>query len=142
MGRRLRTRIPQLPEQLQLTWSYMEEFRRQNEKFKARQKRNFDKRHRVRESDAIPNDSPVWITSEGGQAPGTVVSPASSPRSYIVKTPSGTIRRNRIHLNVDPLQPSTPPTETKQNTDTQATRRIATRSQTGTTVKPPERLYA
>ena len=45
MGRRLRTRIPRLPEQLQPTWSYLEEFRKLNQKFKARQKRDFDKRH-------------------------------------------------------------------------------------------------
>ena len=138
MGRRLRTRVPRLPEQLQPTWSYLEEFRKLNQKFKARQKRDFDKRHRAKESDAIPCDSPVWITSEGGRAEGTVVSPANSPRSYLVETPSGTVRRNRIHVNVAPPQPSE---NTEPQTETE-TRKIVTRSQTGTAVKPPERLYA
>ena len=143
MGRRLRTRVPQLPEQLNPRWLYLEEFRKQNQKFKIKQKWNFDKRHRAKESDAIPNDSSVWITSEGEHAEGTVISPANSPRSYPIDTPTGTVRRNHQHLNVAPSLPSenaeTQP-ETEQNTET--TRRIVTRSQTGTVVKPPEQLYA
>ena len=87
MGRRLGTRVPRLPEQLQPTWPYLEEFRKLNQKLKARPKQDFDKRHRAKESDAIPSDSPVWITSEGGRAEGTVVSRANSPRSYLVETP-------------------------------------------------------
>lgn len=43
MGRRIRTRVPQLPEQLEPGWSYLGEFRKENQKFKAKQKRNFDK---------------------------------------------------------------------------------------------------
>ena len=57
----------------QPTWSFLEEFRKLNQKFKARQKRDFDKSNRAKESDAIPCNS-VWVTSEGGQAEGTVVS--------------------------------------------------------------------
>ena len=64
------------------------------------------------ESDAIPSDSKVWITSEGDQAKGTVTSYANSPRSYLVETPAGTVRRNCQHLNVAPSQPS-------DNTETQ-----------------------
>ena len=143
MGRKLRTRIPQLPEHLTPTWSYMDEFRKQNQKFKAKQKRDYDKRHRTKESDAIPDGSTVWITSEGERAEGTVISPADSPRSYLVDTPNGTLRRNRQHLNVAPSQPSGH-TETQHETEqnTKSTRQIVTRSQTGTEVKPPERLYA
>ena len=37
MGRRIRTRVPQLPELLKPGWSYLEEFRKQNQKFKAKQ---------------------------------------------------------------------------------------------------------
>ena len=63
------------------------------------------------------------------------MSPANSPRSYLVDTPTGTIRRNRQHLNVAPTQPSESTrtqTETEQSTDSETTRRIVTRSQTGT----------
>ena len=67
--------------------------------------------------------------------------------AYLVmmKTLTGTVRRNHIHLNVNPSQPSEhleTQTETEKNTDSQATRRIVTRSQTGTMVKPPKRLCA
>ena len=115
MGRRLRTRFLQLPESIQPTWSYIHG--ETNKKFKARQKRNFDQRHRDRESDATPNNSPVWITLEGEQA-------TNSPRSYLVETPTSTVRRNHIHLNINPSQPSKhleTQTETEKNTDTQAT---------------------
>ena len=80
----------------------------------------------------------VWITSEGEQA-------TDSPRSYLVETPTGTVRRNHIHLNVNLSQPSKhlqTQAITEKNTDTQARRRIVTRSQAGTTVKPPKRLCA
>lgn len=33
---------------------------------------------------------------------GTVVSSSSTPRSYIIDTPSGTLRRNRYHLSPTP----------------------------------------
>ena len=73
-----------------------------NEKFKARQKNDFDKQHHAKDLDAIANNCTVWITSGGDRVPGTLISPANSPRSYLVVTPSGTVRRNHIHLNVDP----------------------------------------
>ena len=103
MGRRLRTRIPQLSEQLQPRWSYVEEFRKENERFKARQKWNFDKQHRTKDSDTIPSDATVWITSEGEKAPATVVSSANSPRSYLVETPSASISTSiRLHRAINP----------------------------------------
>ena len=120
----------------------MEEFRKENERFKARQKWNFDKQHRTKDSDTIPSDTTVWITSEGEKAPATVVSSANSPRSYLVETPSGMVRRNRIHLNVDPSPPSDQSKAQIEPEPDSDTRRIITRSQTGTVVKPPERLYA
>lgn len=137
MGRRLRTRVPQLPDQLMPTWPYLEDFRKQNQKFKAKQKWDFDKRHRAKESDPIPSGTAVWITSEGEPAEGTVISPSNSPRSYLVNTPTGTLRRNRQHLNVVPDGNTETQTETEQNTE--PTQCIITRSQTGTVLKLPER---
>ena len=87
MGRRLKTRFPQLPESIQPTWSYTEEFRKQNKKFKARQKKGISTKGTETESPmsflTIP---PVWMTSEGEQA-------TNSPRLYLVETPTGTVRR-------------------------------------------------
>ena len=112
-------------------------------RFKKKQKQNFDKRHRSHELDDIPDDTPVWITSEGRRIEGRVVSPAKSPRSYLVETPSGVVRRNRVHLNVKPeivLEPE--PVTSEPSTDQLQPNRIVTRSQTGSSARPPERLYS
>ena len=57
MGRCIRTRIPMLKEQLTPKWPYLPEFRRLNQKFKEKQKRDFDKRHRAKDSEVIADDS-------------------------------------------------------------------------------------
>ena len=140
MGRRIRTRVPRLKEQLVPSWPYLEEFRKQNDKFKAKQKRDYDKRHRVKDLDSLPNETNVWITSDGERSEGTVLGPDDSPRSYLVSTSTGTMRRNRHHLNVVP-----PPAIESRDDDVEPSpepSRIVTRSQTGTVVKPPERIYA
>jgi hypothetical protein len=143
MGRPLRTCIPQIKEQLVPKWSYLVEFRSLNQKFKQKQKRDFDKRHRAHSLEDIPEDTRVWITSEGDHVEGRVVSPANSPRSYVVDTPTGVVRRNRQHLNVAPEKSEDSESESnKPSTEQSQPNRIVTRSQTGTVVKPPERLYS
>ena len=141
MGRPLRTNIPQVTEQLVPKWPYLVEFTSLNQKFKQKQKRDFDKRHRARSLEDIPEDTKVWITSEGDRVEGRVVSPANSPRSYVVDTP-GVLRRNRQHLNVAPEEPEDSELESnEQSTEQSQPSRIVITSQTGTVVKPPERLY-
>ena len=102
--------------------------------------------NRTQSLEDIPEDTKVWITSEGDRVEGRVVSPAKSPRSYVVDTPTGVVRRNRQHLNVDPEKTENPEpeTNTEQSQPQSQTEpnRIVTRSQTGTVVKPPERLYS
>ncbi len=74
---------------------------------------------------------------------GRVCQPAASPRSYVIETPSGEIRRNQNHLNVLPNIPAEPASEIETPADSQPAevpRRIATRSQTGVAIKLPERL--
>ena len=58
------------------------------------------------------------------------------PQGHTVRTPSGTVRRNRHHLRV---LPSCSPT-TEQPVGTEPTRRIMTRQQTGTEIHPPNQL--
>ena len=119
------------------------EFRSLNQKFKQKQKRDFDKRHRTQSLENIPEDTKVWITSEGDRVKGRVVSPANSPRSYVVDTPSGVLRRNHQHLNVAPEKSEdSEPESNEQSTEQSQPNRIVTRSQTGTVVKLPERLYS
>ena len=50
----------------------------------------------------IPDDAKVWVSSGETAIPGQIASHVSTPRSYIVTTPKGQIRRNSHHLNVIP----------------------------------------
>ena len=87
---------------------------------------------------------------------GTVLTQANAPRSYVVSTPSGVVRRNRQHLSIVPQTGSgtqatpliEPATETaadshqrinarSQPVTANTSRRIATRLQTGTSIGPP-----
>ena len=75
------------------------------------------------------------MSSEDVPVPGTT---AGTPRSYIVRTPTGEIRRNRTQLRVMP--------ETTEKVDREISpqtqpRQIMTRSQTGVVMQPPDRLY-
>ena len=45
----------------------------------------------------------MWITTDKADPiPGVVVGKATTPRSYLVETEGGAVRRNRRHLNVVP----------------------------------------
>lgn len=99
MGRKVRTTVPQTNHHLIPKWPYLDKFREENRKFKQSQKRNFDKRHRVRNLSPIPDDTEVWVTSENQPIRGRVVEQANS---YVVETPAGQVHRNRSHLTVVP----------------------------------------
>ena len=127
MGRKLRTPLPLTDKQLIPQWSYLSEFRALNKKFKNRQEQDYSRRHRARELPALPDDSEVWVTFSNQLVPGRVITPAETPRNYLVETPSGQIRRNQQYLNIIPKSSvSTLPDNTP------ARSRIMTRSQTGT----------
>lgn len=61
MGRRVRSNIPQSTESLTPQWSYLQEFKLRDRELKQRCKRDYDKRHRVRDLPALPNDTKVWV---------------------------------------------------------------------------------
>ena len=134
MGRKIRTDLPQTSESLTPRWSYLPQFRKDNKAFKEKRKEDFDRRHRTRSLPELPEDTSVWVTTNGHPTQGTVVNTSTEPRSYIVETPSGNIRRNRSHLNI---VPNTQPTMSQPDSSRSP---IRTRSQTGTAVIPPERL--
>ena len=142
MGRRIRTPVPQTNQQLIPQWPHLSEFWRLNKLYKRKQKRFFDHGHRVRELPALPNDTEVWIDTDTEPISGTIISTADTPRSYVVQTPTAEVRRNRCQLRIRPE-----PTDTEeQDSPSQPTPQeaspnvIMTRSRTGTTVYPPERL--
>ena len=126
-----------------------------NQQFKQKQQKNFDRRHRVCEqSKDRKSGSP---TTDNHPSNGRVVTSAGTPRSYVVETPNGEVRRNRSHLNIvpdhandRPEEDDTPANDSPEEEDTpknSATdrpgptqRRIMTRSQTGTAIVPPNYL--
>jgi len=98
IGRKIRTDIPISKTQLTPQWSYLEDFQERDREYKAKQKQNYDQRHRTRPLDPLPVDTPVWIRTRNDHTPGQIRSPATTPRSYIVTTPDGELRRTRQHL--------------------------------------------
>ena len=98
MGRKMRPNIPILKEKLLPELPNYIKFKESDQKFKQSQKSNYDRRHAVHPLPPIPDDSQVWVTTESRQTSGQIVSRANTPRSYVVQTDSGTVRRNRRHL--------------------------------------------
>ena len=150
MGRRLRSNLPLVREQLAPGWPYPSEFRRKDQEYKRKQKLNYDSRHRVRFLPCLPDNSPVYIRTKDKQVTGKVTTSTPEPRSYTVVTPNGQVRRNRHHLVPVPVD-GIPPVTTSQGseTDTQSATipqrpiirsPIMTRSKTGTPINAPQRL--
>ena len=77
---------------------------------------------------------PVWVETRGHQVPARVLHAARTPRSYVVVTPSGQLRRNCSHLRIRSDLDST------SNESTNMPSRVTTHSQTGITIRPPDHL--
>lgn len=118
-------------------WSHLQDFKEKHSKFKRRQKKDHDQRHRVRDLSPIPDDTSVWVNTRGTQTSGTVVRSDSAPRSYWLQTSSGEVRCNRRDVIV--LPESTQSQETPPRT-VETPNVIATQSCTGTMIRSPERL--
>ena len=84
MGRRLRSSLPSTKDSLVPAWSYLPEVRKTDVKFKEKQKRDFDRRHRVKDLTRIPDETSVWVRSGTMPTPGKIVSPDTSPIGPIV----------------------------------------------------------
>lgn len=106
MGRKL-TRVPTLPDKHVLSTSDREMFKKIDSRIKARQKMDFDRRHRARVLPPLTMGQPVLTKSPGSKVEeaevvGTSSSPKTFPaRSYEVKTSTNaqtSKRRNRAHL--------------------------------------------
>jgi transposase InsO family protein len=138
MGRKLRSEIPQHPCTFIPEWSYLPEFQKKDRELKERQKKDYDHRHRVRPQETLLPDESVWVHTQNRKDPGCTIGPADTPRSYLVQTPSGVVRRNQSHLTPRPSIINTD--ETPQPTPEPSQDRVSTRSQTGVQIGPPSRL--
>ena len=99
MGRRLQTDIPQPKRVFIPDWPYLTSFCVKDEEQKRQQKAEYDRHHRVKPLPPLPYDELVWVRTEDRQVPGRVVQQANTPRSYMVESPSGIVRRNQSHLS-------------------------------------------
>ena len=105
MGRQLRTQLPILSEKLN-PGIHPEDRARATDREEIRrdqQKVTHDRRHRARDLPELPAGHQVWVRDQDRE--GTVLEKLKQPRSYLVKTPQGVIRRNRSALVANP-QPS------------------------------------
>ena len=97
MGRRLRTQLPILPIALKPRSSHGESLKRKEGLRRSDQQQNFNLRHKARDLPKLQIGDPVWIGDQNRQ--GQVVSRTPEPRSYLVRTDLGTVRRNRRALD-------------------------------------------
>ena len=134
MGRRIRSNLPMTGESLTPQWPFLRTFRSLNDGIKWKQKVNYDIRHRTRVLPEIPDDTSVWVTTDHNRTEGCVAGPANAPRSYMVNTPSGQVRRNRAHLTIRPEE------QQHENMTQNHRSPIQTRARTGTPILPPDRL--
>ena len=85
---------------------------------------------------SLPEDEPVRVETRGIQTPGRVSHAVDLPRSYVVETALGRLRRNRTHLRIrSESEQTVTPAEPAISQN-----RPVTRSQTGTALHPPDRL--
>lgn len=101
MGRCLRTPIPTASNKLKP--KVLDEkslFTKERERIQ-KQKYYFDHHHRARQLPQLNVGEHVWISDM--RTYGKVKSTHQAPRSYLIETPRGILRRNRIYLHPSPV---------------------------------------
>ncbi|UYV84440.1 hypothetical protein LAZ67_X002171, partial [Cordylochernes scorpioides] len=111
MGRKLRTTLPIAPENLNPKLVDSQTLKRKEGRRRKDMKSRYDRRYGATDMEELSEGDTVWITDM--RTWGIVKQKASTPRSYMVDTPVGTLRRNRFHLRKGvtvqyPADPSTP----------------------------------
>ncbi|UYV84530.1 K02A2.6-like, partial [Cordylochernes scorpioides] len=111
MGRKLRTTLPIAPENLNPKLVDSQTLKRKEGRRRKDMKSRYDRRCGATDMEELSEGDTVWIADM--RTWGIVKQKASTPRSYMVDTPVGTLRRNRFHLRKGvtvqyPADPSTP----------------------------------
>ncbi|UYV64585.1 K02A2.6-like [Cordylochernes scorpioides] len=96
MGRKLRTTLPIAPENLNPRLVDSQTLKRKEGRRRKDIKSRYDRRCGAWDMDELSEGDTVWITDV--RIWGIVKQKASTPRSYMVDTPIGTVRQNRFHL--------------------------------------------
>lgn len=111
LGRQIRTTIPTLETKLQPAWPNLQLVRQADERTKENYKRAYNCRYGAKPLPELQPgvDVAVKLDSEKGWIkPASVLRRCDSPRSYLVQTEGGVLRRNRRHLKPIFSTPATP----------------------------------
>ncbi|UYV62643.1 hypothetical protein LAZ67_2001393 [Cordylochernes scorpioides] len=154
MGRKLRTTLPISPENLNPKLVDSQTLKRKEGRRRKDMKSRYDRRCGATDMEELSEDDTVWITDM--RIWGIVKQKASTPRSYMVDTPVGTLRRNRFHLRKGdtvqyPADPSTPTFSGEELVENEKTPVVdypsndsedgQIRTRSGRIVKPVDRLH-
>ena len=93
MGRRLKTRVPCHPDELRPCTPDANLVRKREKEYRQQMSANYDRRHKVVEADELSPGDRAWLPDL--RVEGKVIGKAHGPRSYIISTPNGLVRRNR-----------------------------------------------
>ena len=107
MGRKLRNSIRRFHTILTSSWPDMDKLREREAGSKETQRLNFNQRHNAIPLRSVQPGTPVHIKDMG--TTGTIAGAAETPRSHLVETENGTVRRNRSHVNPIPTNKPTSP---------------------------------
>ena len=94
--------MPMFHTELNPHWPDLEKLQARESESKLKQQSNFNLRHRA--TPLTPLEPGTEVHVKDLDRPGVVVKAAETPRSYEVKTPISTVRRNRVHLALMPEQ--------------------------------------
>ena len=99
-----------------------------------------DDHHRVNALDPPPNNSTVWVRINNTSTPGIVTATTNTPRSYMVSTPMGQLRRNNSHFLNRTVTSEDVSTVEQGSTTFQSRFPVMTCSRAGVQLKPLKRL--
>ena len=94
--------MPMFHTELNLHWPDLEKLHTRESESKLKQQSNFNLRQEATPLTPLEPDTEVHVKVL--DRPGVVVKAAETPRSYEVKTPISTVRRNRVPLTPMPGQ--------------------------------------
>lgn len=101
LGRQIKTTVPTLDRVLTPKWPDFTKVRKADAKAKEDYRRTYNRRHGVRALPPLSHGQSVVVKLDGEsgwKTAGTVQQTHTTPRSYLIQTDRGTLRRNRRHL--------------------------------------------
>ena len=129
MGRRLKSRVPCHPDELKPLTLNADLGQKKEKEYRKQMQVNYDRRHKAtKEADELSPGDRAWLLDL--RVEGKVVGRAPGPRSYIISTATGLVRRNRKmtrnlgpghNIAVNPVSDSemNPPMPQREDTDVQ-----------------------